>query len=128
MKDGSNAYEKYQQLAGHLSPQAPTMRDQLRSIITSPGYQRLVDGPVTIPGTKTYALARPITIDRAAAMRIVKSDPNVNAAVLKARLAVAGALAMKAADPDGVKAQGAALAKIGSSFGVDLSGLPGAKQ
>lgn len=128
MKDGSNAYEKYQQLAGHISPEAPTIRDTLRNIIQSPDYNKLVDGPVSIRGTKSYALARPITEERAAAMKIVKADPNVNAAVLKARLQVAGALAMKQADPDGAKTQGAALANIGKSFGVDLSGLPGAKQ
>lgn len=53
LSDGRNAYDVYQEMAA-TGPKS--LKDQLASLISSNGYQRLVDGDPANPGTKIGAI------------------------------------------------------------------------
>ncbi|MBZ9939205.1 hypothetical protein LB518_23110 [Mesorhizobium sp. BR1-1-16] len=123
LKDGRNAYEVYQQLAGKPGPNVRSLKQVVAKAITSPVYAKAPDGPAEIKGTKLWLLSGFVVRYRNAALAVLKMDPNVRAAMLKERLKVQGAYATKQADPTGARAQGGSLAEVGKAFGVDLSGL-----
>jgi hypothetical protein len=88
MQDGSNAYARYQELAGN-----PGQGDSLKTIVArkirSEQYQLAPDGDAGTKGTKLAILADIVQKRRQAAMKHLKQDPVVRdafrAADLKAR-------------------------------------------
>lgn len=84
MADGSNAYVKYQELAGKPSPNAKSLRDTIVDAMRSEAYSRAPDGPVDVRGTKQWLLAARVGRYRDAAMRRLKADPNVRNAMMAA--------------------------------------------
>lgn len=83
LKDGSNAYTKYQQLAGKLSAKSPSLRDQIAKVMRTEGYQKAADGDMGIPGTKLFLLHKIVYANRTAASKIIKADPAVRDAMQK---------------------------------------------
>ena len=84
MADGSNAYVKYQELAGKPSPNAKSLRDTIADAMRSEAYSRAPDGPVDVRGTKQWLLAARVGKYREAAMKRLKADPNVRNAFMAA--------------------------------------------
>ncbi|MCC5780531.1 hypothetical protein H7H48_15830 [Nitratireductor sp. B36] len=57
LSDGVNAYQRYQELAGHL-PGQRSLKSRLEDIIRSETYQDLPDGDSGVPGTRLNAIAK----------------------------------------------------------------------
>lgn len=114
---GRNAFEVYQELAGH-PPAGPSLKELVAKRIQSEAYQLAPDGAVGTRGTKLWLLHVPVEAYRERAMKMLKRDPVVRDAFraddLKAR---AKFLENRA------KARGQGIApmqKIGKSFGLKL--------
>ncbi len=84
MADGSNAYQKYQELAGKPSPNAKSLRDTIAAVMVSDAYKRAPDGPMDVRGTKQWLLGARVGRYRDAAMKRLKADPNVRSAIMAA--------------------------------------------
>lgn len=123
MADGRNAYDVYQDLARQPSPRAKPIKDVVAGIMLSPAYQKAPDGPADLRGTKAWIVSGPISKYREAAMRQMKANPNVRAAMLERTTAVADHYrAQRAgAGATGGNAGAEAIKKLGDAFGVDLT-------
>lgn len=66
LKSGQNAYDRYQELSGHIPGQKP-LKSYLASLIRSQGYQDMPDGASDVVGTRLNALSAATTRYRQAA-------------------------------------------------------------
>jgi len=127
MADGSDAYEKLQQLSGQPAPGVPRLKDKVADLINSDTYKNtLVDGPGETKGTRLSAILDVVRGYRGAAERIVSADPNVSSAEHAMQKQIAGAVAQRSANPTPANRTSAALDQMGKAFGVDLHALTGA--
>lgn len=126
MKDGTSAWEKYQELARQPMPGMPTLKAQAERLIESKGYQSLVDGDEQTKGTKAYRLLGLIKDYREAARAELLRDPNVRQAVYQRRVDVRNALAAKHPNPTNANKVSKTLENLGNAFGIDLHSASGA--
>ncbi|WP_018430102.1 hypothetical protein [Hoeflea sp. 108] len=118
LSDGGNAYERYQQLAGH-PPKGLPLKAMVAKRMASRTYQLAPDGPMDVKGTKLWLLHPVIDAYRKRAKQMLKRDPVVRDAFRADELKVrAQWKANKAA-----AGQQSPMKKLGSSFGVDLGKL-----
>lgn len=73
LSDGKNAYQRYQELAGHL-PGVPSLKEELRKLIETDTYQDLPDGEPQTAGTRINALGRVVGRYRQAARRVLLNE------------------------------------------------------
>lgn len=84
LEDGRNAYEVYQQLAGHL-PKGSALKDVMAKVIKSKAYQESPDGAATTKGTRQWILTGEMAKYRAAAKQaLLGMSPKVRAELMKA--------------------------------------------
>jgi hypothetical protein len=123
MKNGANAYERYQVLAGQPTPRAKPLKDVVATLMETKAYQDAPDGDAAVQGTKLFMLGGVLQRYREAALRQIKADPNVMEAISKRQLDVVNHYRAKQA-PKPPEQQGRdALQRLGSAFGVDLQGV-----
>ncbi|MDQ0392241.1 hypothetical protein [Labrys monachus] len=122
MADGRNAWDRYQELGGHL-PGAPSLKSLVAKVMQTPAYRRAPDGAATIKGTRLYLLGSVINPYHDKAKKALMADPNVRQALYAANEAVRSAYAAKQRDPQGAIPQAQTLDKILTGVG-----LPGIKQ
>jgi hypothetical protein len=125
MADGTNAYEKYQQLCGHLPNGARSLKTIVGMQMQTQAYQKAPDGPADARGSKQWIVAGTISKYRSKAMQVLKADPNVRQALQEADQKVRAAyIAQKAgqANPPPTVGQ-QLLGNIGKAFGVNLGGV-----
>jgi class 3 adenylate cyclase len=77
---GRDAYDRYQELAGHPMASVPGLRDAITKLIGDPRYQALPDGSADTPGTKLSILMDTVHAYRSAAMKRISADGNVRQA------------------------------------------------
>lgn len=124
MSDGRNAFEAYQQLAGHPEgKQAPSLKAVIKQVMESEAYRSAPDGDTATRGTKLWILHGPLSRFRGAALRVLKTDPVVR----EAFLAKLNAVKDHHSDPEAASGRDAraGLEGIGAAFGVDLKALTG---
>lgn len=86
LKDGTNAYQKYQELAGRPSPKSPSLRTTVANVMRSDAYQRAPDGDIGTRGTKLWILnSKAVSKYRDAAGREMRAIPEVRDAILKSQ-------------------------------------------
>ncbi|GGE23482.1 hypothetical protein GCM10011390_48620 [Aureimonas endophytica] len=130
---GRNAYEMYQELAGHL-PRGPALKDVVAKLIESRSYRLAPDGDAGTPGTKLNVLTGLMGKYRADAMGILKRDGAVRDAMLKRRrkaeregLALRqGALGLALPGGSG-QSQAGGRPGVGEAFGVQLGAVFGGR-
>ncbi|MCO5156865.1 MAG: hypothetical protein M9945_08940 [Aquamicrobium sp.] len=84
LESGQNAYDRYQELSGHIPGQKP-LKDHLARLIKSDAYQDMPDGEAGVVGTRLNALGRIVTQHRQAARaRLLRESPELQSLV-KAR-------------------------------------------
>lgn len=121
MSDGRNAYEVYQQLAGHpLGSREPLKAKVARRMATA-RYGLAPDGEVGVRGTKLWLLQPLFERYRTAAMRRLKRDPSVRAAFRAEEERVRAEYRANKAAAGGQPAS--PMKKLGASFGADLGNL-----
>lgn len=122
LEDGRNAYEAYQQLAGH--PKGfPALKDQIAKLIQSPSYQKAIDGDGGTKGTRQWMIREVTGKYRQAARNQLRASSQVfreksQEAELKARSALASG--QRPAKQSGDLA---AIHSLAKSYGFDLSGV-----
>ena len=126
MQDGSNAYDKYQELTAQPAPGVTRLKDQLGDIINMDAYRKAPDGAANDAGTKLGILTGVIQKYRSAAMKQVAGDPNVSAAMHDRALKTAAAYATQSANPTPANQTSQQLTNLGKQFGVDLHAVTGA--
>ena len=126
MQDGSNAYDKYQELTAQPAPGVTRLKDQLGDIINMDAYRKAPDGAANDAGTKLGILTGVIQKYRSAAMKQVAGDPNVSAAMHDRAMKTAAAYANQSANPTPANRTSQQLTTLGQQFGVDLHALSGA--
>lgn len=72
LSDGRNAYDLMQELSAKPNPNGRSLKEALKKLITSDGYQTLVDGDPTLKGTKLHQIARVVRQYRSAAFNVMK--------------------------------------------------------
>lgn len=84
LESGQNAYDRYQELSGHI-PGQRSLRDHLVRLIESRAYQDMPDGEAGVVGTRLNALGRTTTQYRQAARaHLLRENPELQSLV-KAR-------------------------------------------
>lgn len=68
LESGQNAYDRYQELSGHIPGQKP-LKDHLARLIKSTAYQDMPDGEAGVTGTRLNALSRTVQEYRQAAKK-----------------------------------------------------------
>lgn len=82
---GKNAYQRLQELSGHLPNGAPSLKEVLKSIIESEAYQDLPDGDSDVLGTRLNLLGKKAQAYREAAKKVlIQENPELQPLV-KAR-------------------------------------------
>ena len=101
--DGKNAYQRLQELSGHLPNGAPSLKAVLAKIIQSPGYQDLPDGDSDVQGTRLFVLGKATQQYREKAKKyLVIAYPELQPLVKARQREVRGAiLKNRAAAPGG---------------------------
>lgn len=56
---GKNAYQRLQELSGHL-PKGPSLKEVIKRVVESEGYQDLPDGDSDVQGTRLFVLGRTV--------------------------------------------------------------------
>ncbi|MDQ0511666.1 hypothetical protein [Ancylobacter amanitiformis] len=72
LKDGRNAYERFQELSGHLPGQKP-LKQVVAKLIKSTAFQDLPDGDPGVKGTRLNAIARLVSEYRTSARKVLIS-------------------------------------------------------
>jgi hypothetical protein len=133
MSDGRNAYDVYQELAGH-SPHGPSLKTTIAKRMASHAYQTGPDGDVGGRGTKRWLLDGIIGKYRTRAMKMLKRDSVVRDAFRKEEQRVRAEWAKRRGatpkpnagegDPIGNIAHGLGLPaprpQLSDKFGLDL--------
>ena len=95
LSDGRNAFDVYQEYAGH-PPGQRSMKEALAKLIQSDGYASLVDGPGDGKGTRIAAISDVVSKYRTAAWRrLLMQYPEVRKEVMKSQIDVQTAIAEK---------------------------------
>ncbi|MER9852268.1 hypothetical protein NKJ55_34280 [Mesorhizobium sp. M0106] len=82
---GKNAYQRLQELSGHLPNGAPSLKEVLKDIIQSEAYQDLPDGDSDVQGTRLNVLGKKVQAYREAAKKVlIQENPELQPLV-KAR-------------------------------------------
>ena len=84
LKSGVTAYERFQELSGKL-PNSKTLKETLEVIIRSDNYQDLPDGPASVDGTRSAALADIVRKYRATARKVLLRENPELQQYIKAR-------------------------------------------
>jgi hypothetical protein len=120
MDDGkTNAYERYQQLAGHI-PGAESLKSIVGRLMESEAYQRAPDGEADTRGSRQWEVAGEIAKYRDSALKELKADKNVRTALASSAAQVRAAYVSQQHTPPATN--GSILANIGKAFGLDLTG------
>lgn len=122
LSDGSNAYEKYQQLAGH-PPKGPSLESIIAKRMASKAYQMAPDGDVGVRGTKLWLLSPITEAFRRRAMLQLKRDPVVRDAFRSAELKARAEFQANKAAASPPKAKPPTMKTLGDAFGVDLGDM-----
>ncbi|MCE4224911.1 hypothetical protein HCU64_14200 [Methylobacterium sp. C25] len=124
MKDGRNAYDALQELAGH-PPRGPSLKEMVGRIMATKAYQHAPDGDPGNhqKGTKQAMFTGTVAKYREVASRLLMRDENVRQAVVKQSLKARAAYAVKSAPKTDQQAGAASLVQMGKAVGVDLGGL-----
>lgn len=125
MEDGKNAYDRLQELSGHL-PGAPALKSLVAKVMQSDAYLKAPDGSSSTKGTKLYMLGSVINPYHEKAKKLLMADRNVRKAMYTANEQVRAAYAAKQRDPNGAIPQRNAVNRIMETFG--LGGLGGGDQ
>ncbi len=120
MADGSNAYETYQRLAGHL-PGDVSLKEIVAEIIATEEYQMAPDGDRATKGTKLWLLEGEVQDYRQAAMREIRMDPNVAAALERRQNKVWDHYDAQQTPTARPGPRAPDLLELGAAFGVDLA-------
>jgi hypothetical protein len=92
LKSGRNAYDRYQELAGHL-PYGPSLKGSLERVIKSKAYQDMPDGSHEVKGTRLNALGVITGHYREAAMKaLLRESPELRPYFKARQKAAAGAI------------------------------------
>ncbi len=92
LTDGKNAYQRLQELSGHI-PGQPSLKAVLAKIIKTKEYQSLVDGDPEIKGTRLNALGRAVEGYRESAkMVFLQQNPELHSLIGKRQREVRGAV------------------------------------
>lgn len=92
LESGRNAYDRYQELSGHIPGQKP-LKDLLVRLIKSNAYQDMPDGESGVVGTRLNALARTATQYRQAARaRLLRENPELQSLVKARQRTARGAI------------------------------------
>lgn len=121
MKDGRNAYEAYQTLAAKPSPNAPSLKETVSTIMQTAAYRNAPDGDAAVKGTKLWMLAGALSKYRESALKRVKADPNVMEAIGQRSADVRAYYTAATAPKTPQQEARSALQRIGDAFGVDLN-------
>ncbi len=117
MANGKNAYEEYQRLSGKPTNRSIPLRTIAAKIIQSDAYKRAPDGDSDVKGTKLWILHGRVAKYREAADKVLRRDPNVRAAFMKADQKVKDHfMAIRSEQPP----TASDLSSIGDAFGVEL--------
>lgn len=88
LSDGRNAYDRLQELVANPGKGKP-LKSALSKLITSQGYNSLVDGPADVAGTKLGAISSVVSKYRSAAwQRMLKDYPELRTMVRQRQLQV----------------------------------------
>ncbi|WP_156771727.1 hypothetical protein [Labrys sp. WJW] len=117
MEDGRNAYDRLQELSGHL-PGAPSLKSQVAKVMQSEAYLKAPDGSSSVKGSKLYMLGSVINPYHEKAKKVLMKDRNVRKAMYTANEQVRAAYALKQRDPNGALQQRDALGRILEKFGL----------
>jgi len=126
MVDGRNAYDRLQELSGHL-PGAPALKDLVAKVMQTPAYHNAPDGAARLKGTKLYMLGSVINPYHDKAMKVLRQDPNVRQALYADEMKVRAAYAAQQRDPQGAIPQTKALNNILEGVGLPSVQLPSQK-
>ncbi|KQT19860.1 hypothetical protein ASG40_03370 [Methylobacterium sp. Leaf399] len=119
MKDGRNAYDAFQHLAGH-PPRGPSMKETLEKIMATRAYQKAPDEERKTKGTKAAMLTGTVSKYRDAPWRQMMAAPKVCEAVSRQNMKARGAVAGKDGAGAGGGAGASALDQLGKAFGQGL--------
>ena len=125
MQDGSNAYDRLQELSAQPVPGMPRLKEALGNLINTDAYKNAPDGASNDRGTKPAMLLDQIGRYRNAASKIVSADPNVRKAEYDRQMKTAAAYSSKNANPSPGNQTSQMLDTLGKQFGVDMHGLAG---
>jgi hypothetical protein len=84
LSNGQNAYDRYQELAGHL-PGRKSLKKYLADLIQSQRYQDLPDGDAVVKGTRIHALGAMVEKYRDVAKKVLIRENQELRALVKAR-------------------------------------------
>ena len=77
LKDGKNAYQRLQELSGHL-PKGPSLKEMLAKVIKSDAYQDLPDGDAGVSGTRLNRLGKVVQQYREQAKKVfLRENPEL---------------------------------------------------
>lgn len=85
LKDGKNAYQRLQELSGHLPGGAPSLKATLAKVIQSEAYQSLPDGDSDVQGTRLNLLGKHVQKYREAAKKVLIRENAELHPLIKAR-------------------------------------------
>jgi hypothetical protein len=85
LSTGENAYQKLQELRGQPAPSAPSLRETIAKLMRSEAYHRAPDGDRETKGTRSWLIANMVSRYQTIASRLIKADPNVRDALLRAQ-------------------------------------------
>jgi hypothetical protein len=91
LKNGQNAYERYEELSRQPVEGMKPLKDLVADLMHKAVYQNAQEGGAGTKGTKMYMVAGVMARYRNAAAKVIKSDPNVRAAMIKKQMDVIGA-------------------------------------
>lgn len=92
LADGKNAYQRLQELSGHI-PGQPSLKAVLAKIIKTKEYQDLVDGDSEIKGTRLNALGQAVQKYRESAKKVfLQQNPELHSLIGKRQREVRGAV------------------------------------
>lgn len=123
--DGRNAYDAFQELAGH-PPRGPSLKETMGRLMATKAYQNAPDGEPgdhATKGTKQAMLTGTVAKYREMGLKLLMRDPNVRQAMFQASAKGRAAVAARNAPKSDQQAGAAALERMGRGFGVDLGGL-----
>ncbi|GJE27229.1 hypothetical protein LKMONMHP_2086 [Methylobacterium organophilum] len=123
--DGRNAYEAFQELAGH-PPRGPSLKETMGRLMATKAYQNAPDGEPgdhTTKGTKQAMLTGTAARYRELGLKLLMRDPNVRQAMFQASARGRAAVAARNAPKSDRQVGAAALERVGRGFGVDLRGV-----
>jgi hypothetical protein len=122
MSDGRNAFDRYQELAGHPA-RGPSLKETVAKVMKTEAYRKAPDGDPETKGTRAAMLTGTVAKYREAAMKALKADPAVRAAITKRDMEAKAAVAKAYAPKSNTQTGAEQLNALGKAAGVDLSGF-----